>query len=214
MRYNAMVLLIAGGLPRAGAQAGGTGSCRDPQFPYAHKILSALCYSKASYASGGGGPCGSWCTNDIKVGSGCGSNTNRQCKSGQQSSNQTGQGRTPECKNGTDGCIDVSMWRGQSCGNSSSASRSLLVVNGTCDRIGGANGSASERASCTLLGVLHEVFSNSTSCKGKASNSTMMPFGKCTYRKADNASFVASGKCAARCQAGAYENNRIITSFA
>merc|ERR1712110_164799 len=41
---------------------------------------SKICYNKAAYAKGGSGPCGSWCTLDIKVGSGCGSNAGRMCK--------------------------------------------------------------------------------------------------------------------------------------
>merc|ERR1712146_411805 len=41
---------------------------------------SKICYNKAAYAKSGSGPCGSWCTLDVKVGSGCGNNKLRLCK--------------------------------------------------------------------------------------------------------------------------------------
>merc|ERR1712196_502243 len=42
---------------------------------------SKICYNKAAYAKSGSGPCGSWCTLDVKVGSGCGDNKKRLCAS-------------------------------------------------------------------------------------------------------------------------------------
>merc|ERR1712146_646485 len=42
---------------------------------------SKICYNKAAYAKSGSGPCGSWCTLDVKVGSGCGNNKTRLCPS-------------------------------------------------------------------------------------------------------------------------------------
>merc|ERR1712146_805084 len=39
-----------------------------------------ICYNKASYAKAGSGPCGTWCTLDVKVGGGCGNNKMRLCK--------------------------------------------------------------------------------------------------------------------------------------
>merc|ERR1712167_309981 len=56
--------------------------CTDPKFPFAAQkgsIRGKLCYSKLAYIKAGSGPCGSWCTMDIKQGSGCGNNAKRMC---------------------------------------------------------------------------------------------------------------------------------------
>eukprot|EP01046_Picozoa_sp_COSAG06_P019983 COSAG06_NODE_1444_length_9453_cov_2.850438_7_plen_940_part_00 len=52
-----------------------------PDFPYASEAYDRLiCYKEESQATGGSGPCGSWCTIDINVGGGCGSNSDRLCE--------------------------------------------------------------------------------------------------------------------------------------
>jgi hypothetical protein len=38
-----------------------------------------ICYNTAAFASAGSGTCGSWCTQDVAIGSGCGSNVQRIC---------------------------------------------------------------------------------------------------------------------------------------
>ena len=48
-------------------------------YPHRSSTLPELCYSSASFAAAGTGPCGSWCTYEIDVGVGCGSNANRMC---------------------------------------------------------------------------------------------------------------------------------------
>ena len=48
-------------------------------FPYQHHSMPQICYTHASYATAGSGPCGSWCTLDAAVGSGCGDNSGRMC---------------------------------------------------------------------------------------------------------------------------------------
>ena len=68
------------------AASWGRGSAEEPTaagcpapFPYQSATLSELCYTHASYAAAGSGPCGSWCTSDAAVGSGCGDNSERLC---------------------------------------------------------------------------------------------------------------------------------------
>jgi len=68
------------------AASWGRGSAEEPTaagcpapFPYQSATLSELCYTHASYATAGSGPCGSWCTFDAAVGSGCGDNSERLC---------------------------------------------------------------------------------------------------------------------------------------
>ena len=68
------------------AASWGRGSAKEPTaagcpapFPYQSATLSELCYTHASYATAGSGPCGSWCTFDAAVGSGCGDNSERLC---------------------------------------------------------------------------------------------------------------------------------------
>jgi hypothetical protein len=65
-----------------------SGSC-PAEFPFsinpsssagktdAHKV----CYKTKSDATAGTGPCGSWCTKDVNVGSGCGDNHQHMCRS-------------------------------------------------------------------------------------------------------------------------------------
>jgi len=52
-------------------------------FPYPTKEpgpnRGAICYNSASAAAAGEGPCGSWCTNNVRVGDGCGDNRGRVC---------------------------------------------------------------------------------------------------------------------------------------
>ena len=56
------------------------GSGCPPDFPHpSPPHANIICYNAESYATAGGGPCGSWCTKDIAVGSGCGSNQNHMC---------------------------------------------------------------------------------------------------------------------------------------
>ena len=56
------------------------GSGCPPDFPHpSPPHANIICYNAESYATAGGGPCGSWCTLDVAVGSGCGSNQNRMC---------------------------------------------------------------------------------------------------------------------------------------
>ena len=48
-------------------------------FPFPSAHIPKLCYKTKAQASAGEGPCGSWCTQDIKVGSGCGDNSDHLC---------------------------------------------------------------------------------------------------------------------------------------
>ena len=49
-------------------------------FPHASATYNnVICYNDAALANAGSGPCDSWCTKDVAVGSGCGSNSNHQC---------------------------------------------------------------------------------------------------------------------------------------
>jgi hypothetical protein len=52
-------------------------------FPFpthaAPPLASKICYKTAAEASAGQGPCGSWCTTDVKIGDGCGANTGHLC---------------------------------------------------------------------------------------------------------------------------------------
>ena len=48
-------------------------------FPYQHHSMPQICYTHASYATAGSGPCDNWCTFDVQVGSGCGDNSDRIC---------------------------------------------------------------------------------------------------------------------------------------
>ena len=42
-------------------------------------LAGKICYKTAAEASAGQGPCGSWCTTDVKIGDGCGANTGHLC---------------------------------------------------------------------------------------------------------------------------------------
>jgi len=57
---------------------GGVGGC-PAGFPFPSAHIPKLCYKTKAQASAGEGPCGSWCTQDIKVGSGCGDNSDHLC---------------------------------------------------------------------------------------------------------------------------------------
>ena len=49
-------------------------------FPFASpRHNNVICYSDVSKANAGTGPCNSWCTLDVAMGSGCGSNSDRLC---------------------------------------------------------------------------------------------------------------------------------------
>jgi hypothetical protein len=50
----------------------------DFPFPSAQHS-NVICYNTAALASADSGPCGSWCTQDVNIGTGCGSNTQRIC---------------------------------------------------------------------------------------------------------------------------------------
>ena len=62
-----------------GYYRGGHGGC-PAAFPFPSRVLSQICYKTQAEATAGEGPCGSWCTQDVKVGSGCGANTGRLCR--------------------------------------------------------------------------------------------------------------------------------------
>ena len=66
-----------------GCQDHGQGHCpADFPFPSASQEPTErqnLCYKTQPEAAKGQGPCGSWCTRDVRVGSGCGANTGRLC---------------------------------------------------------------------------------------------------------------------------------------
>ena len=49
-------------------------------FPYRSSKVAEICYNTSSFAKAGGGPCGSWCTTDVNMGSGCGDNHAHLCK--------------------------------------------------------------------------------------------------------------------------------------
>jgi hypothetical protein len=56
------------------------GACGCPaDFPYQSTVLTETCFNSQAYASAGTGPCGSWCTFDVAVGSGCGDNSGNMC---------------------------------------------------------------------------------------------------------------------------------------
>jgi hypothetical protein len=64
------------------ASGGCQTGCCPSTFAFGSKHSGKICYNRQSYATPNAtftGPCGSWCTNDVNVGSGCGSNTNRLC---------------------------------------------------------------------------------------------------------------------------------------
>ena len=50
-----------------------------PNFPHQSQTLTAICYTEASYAAAGSGPCGTWCTKDNNIGSGCGETSQHSC---------------------------------------------------------------------------------------------------------------------------------------
>ncbi len=50
-----------------------------PSFPHRSSGASQICYNDAAYATAASGPCGSWCTTDVNVGSGCGDNNAHLC---------------------------------------------------------------------------------------------------------------------------------------
>ena len=50
-----------------------------PAFPHRSSGASQICYNDASFATAASGPCGSWCTTDVNVGSGCGDNNAHLC---------------------------------------------------------------------------------------------------------------------------------------
>ena len=63
-----------------GQNAATLGSGCPPAFPHPsppHNDI--ICYDAEGYATAGSGPCGSWCTLDVAVGSGCGPNENYLC---------------------------------------------------------------------------------------------------------------------------------------
>ena len=47
-------------------------------FPHQSTGNSKICYNDKSYATAGSGPCGSWCTTDVDIGSGCGDDYNKE----------------------------------------------------------------------------------------------------------------------------------------
>ena len=53
------------------------------EFPFPVQVPGILfgniCYNTDAAAASGNGPCGSWCTHDISVGSNCGDNSHRVC---------------------------------------------------------------------------------------------------------------------------------------
>jgi len=54
--------------------------CCPLEFPYQSKDTPYVCYNSTDWTNASNAPCGSWCTNDINVGSGCsGSNADRIC---------------------------------------------------------------------------------------------------------------------------------------
>ena len=56
------------------------GACACPaSFPYQSTVLTDTCFNSQAYASAGTGPCGSWCTFIVGVGSGCGHNSDHMC---------------------------------------------------------------------------------------------------------------------------------------
>lgn len=65
-----------------GCQDHGQGGCPEA-FPFPTRgtapYRGVICYKTQKEAAAGEGPCGSWCTKDVKVGDGCGSNTGRMC---------------------------------------------------------------------------------------------------------------------------------------
>ena len=71
------------GPPLNGACCGyyrdGHGGC-PADFPFPSRGLSQICYKTQAEAAAGEGPCGSWCTKDVKVGTGCGENTGHLCR--------------------------------------------------------------------------------------------------------------------------------------
>ena len=61
-----------------GYYRGGNGGC-PAEFPFPSRFLKQICYKTRAEAVAGAGPCGSWCTQDVNVGSGCGANIGRIC---------------------------------------------------------------------------------------------------------------------------------------
>merc|ERR1740124_702763 len=54
--------------------------CCPLEFPYQGKDIPDICYNSTDSANASTGPCGSWCTNNINLGSNCtGSNAERMC---------------------------------------------------------------------------------------------------------------------------------------
>ena len=51
----------------------------DGKGPCGKECAHKVCYKTLAEATAGEGACGSWCTNDVKVGSGCGDNRQRIC---------------------------------------------------------------------------------------------------------------------------------------
>jgi hypothetical protein len=53
------------------------------KFPFPTRegppFAGVICYDTAAHADAGEGPCESWCTKDVNIGTGCGSNANRLC---------------------------------------------------------------------------------------------------------------------------------------
>ena len=69
--------------PDKSTYSSGAGVGCPSDFPYptheAPPFAGVICYNTAASANAGEGPCGSWCTNDVKVGAGCGDNRARVC---------------------------------------------------------------------------------------------------------------------------------------
>ena len=81
-RARAVAVVSLRLVPRSrGPVAGRVGGAVDvvPFFPHQSQTLTAICYTEASYAAAGSGPCGTWCTEDNNIGSGCGETSQHSC---------------------------------------------------------------------------------------------------------------------------------------